>query len=261
MASVPSTARVQELPPIDEVATQTTSPEHSSTQQQNTRGFFVSYSSPFEAEDADTVVESLLVGHVGGGAEQSEAKEELPALVDRRNVDRKPSVPEEDAEPSSGKSQKEQPGLSNGVGAGCPPAAADLQGSSGGPSQKVLPPPSTLPEAGKAKSKEGVGVTSSDQALSVSKLDSGKQPFAYEGRVGFSVYHATPSDEELAHSGGPVHVESVTGAESDALKRELHALVERHDSSAERNQVTPVPDAGASTSEKRKAPSDTVSDN
>lgn len=258
VASIPPTARIQELPPLDEVDTNTTSPKHFS--KQGTRGFYVSYSSPFEAEAADTV-ESPLVGHAAGGAEQNEAKEELPALVGRHDADRKPSVPEEDAETRGGGSQKEQAGLLDGVGVGCPPAAADLQESSGGPSQNPLSPPTTLPEIGEAKSKEGVGVTSSDQAQRVSNLDSGRPSFGYKGRGSFSVFYSNPSDEQLADSGAPAHVESVAGPKSDELKRELRALVERRDVSAEKKQATFVPDAGASTSEKPKAPNDTGSDN
>lgn len=82
VASIPVTAGVQALPPLGEVATDSTSAEHFSRQQQDTTGSSVSYPSPHDAKTGDRA-DPLRIGLVAGGAEQNRAEEGSPTLVDR----------------------------------------------------------------------------------------------------------------------------------------------------------------------------------
>lgn len=256
VASVPLTAGGQELPPLSEVTTDIASAEHFSGQQEDTTGFSVSFKSPFEAEAAD--VEDPLLGRlVTGGAEQTGAKEGSSTLVDRHDDDKKPSVSKGHAETGGVGSRKEHPSLLDGVG--CTSATADLQVSSGNPARKALSPPTTLPETGEAKG--SVDAMPSDRALSVSKLDSSGQLSGHKDNVDFQLSYSNPSEEEPADCVHSKHVESVAGAKSNGMEEESRALVERHEVGSEGKQVTPVLDAGASTSGKPKGPDGTVSDN
>ncbi|XP_077556842.1 uncharacterized protein LOC144170737 isoform X2 [Haemaphysalis longicornis] len=249
VASVPVTAGVQALPPLGEVATDSTSAEHFSRQQQDTTGFSVSHSSPYDAKTGDPA-DPLHTGLVAGGAEQSRAEEGSPTLVDRHVA-----AAADLQESSGGLAQK-----------ATLPEMGEAKGSVGVvPSDQALTAPK-LDSSGQPSGHKGyVDFHPSYSGPPEEEPTSCVQSVHVEPVAGTASNELKEQSQALVErhddSTEGIQVAPLAGAASNELKEESQALVERHDDSTERIHVAPVLAAGAGTTGKPKAHDDIASNN